>query len=312
MEADMRKRLGFTLIELLVVIAIIAILAAILFPVFAQAREKARQAMCISNLKQIGIGWAMYAQDYDENGTPSWVKSNLDAGGGTVDTSFKAVYTGTTWGQYWPDLVYPYVKNGNALHGGRGIFSCPTIRNFLATNNEGTENGAGWGSVTYGLSQAYINNDPVNREGDYGAGLSCGQLDSAQAWGWGCAPGTAMPKLTHPGESILFSEGDVLVGPFHNMEYVAFPTYCSGDNVGCDNSSYGGYASTKVVPISLQVAGISWETALANGTSCPADDAGCGDHILYKHNEMANFLFTDGHVHSQRNTTMKQWTASTD
>jgi prepilin-type N-terminal cleavage/methylation domain-containing protein len=59
-------RFGFTLIELLVVIAIIAILAAILFPVFAQAREKARQTACLSNLKQIGLGMMMYAQDHDE------------------------------------------------------------------------------------------------------------------------------------------------------------------------------------------------------------------------------------------------------
>ncbi len=62
----MQRKSGFTLIELLVVIAIIAILAAILFPVFAQAREQARKTTCLSNLKQLGLGLFMYAQDYDE------------------------------------------------------------------------------------------------------------------------------------------------------------------------------------------------------------------------------------------------------
>src|SRR3989440_9391240 len=90
----MRKTSGFTLIELLVVIAIIAILAAILFPVFAQAREAARKATCLSNEKQLSLGWLMYAQDYDETFPMS---AQLDPRGGQI---------------FWMSMIDPYVKGG--------------------------------------------------------------------------------------------------------------------------------------------------------------------------------------------------------
>ncbi|MBI3921073.1 MAG: prepilin-type N-terminal cleavage/methylation domain-containing protein [Armatimonadetes bacterium] len=98
----MRKR-GFTLIELLVVIAIIAILAAILFPVFARAREKARQTLCLGNSKQLALGALMYAQDYDER-MLSYASRDC--------SNNKA----------WYNMIDPYIKNTQ-------IFDCPSKAN---------------------------------------------------------------------------------------------------------------------------------------------------------------------------------------
>jgi prepilin-type N-terminal cleavage/methylation domain-containing protein/prepilin-type processing-associated H-X9-DG protein len=125
---------GFTLIELLVVIAIIAILAAILFPVFARAREQARKASCQSNLKQIGLAITMYTQDYDE----TYPLSNMGYG-----TS-----------SYWYNILQPYVKNLQVFvcpsagkiqnSGGYGWNICGThyVGNASAGTNPG--NGFGW------------------------------------------------------------------------------------------------------------------------------------------------------------------------
>ena len=110
-----RSRLrGFTLIELLVVIAIIAILAAILFPVFAQAREKARQTQCVSNCRNIATAVMMYSQDYDENLPYS----------GVYGARHPVFRQGYGWSM-WMVLLDPYIKN-------RGIWVCPSGRVQMA------------------------------------------------------------------------------------------------------------------------------------------------------------------------------------
>jgi prepilin-type N-terminal cleavage/methylation domain-containing protein/prepilin-type processing-associated H-X9-DG protein len=133
-ECDMKRR-AFTLIELLVVIAIIAILAAILFPVFAQAREKARQASCLSNAKQIALGMSMYTQDYDEV---------LPVGG-----------HGGPQPNRWDGMIMPYVKNGKNSAGTRGVnatWSCPSRSRFPRATSDSRGYGCnanlmGWGNI---------------------------------------------------------------------------------------------------------------------------------------------------------------------
>jgi prepilin-type N-terminal cleavage/methylation domain-containing protein/prepilin-type processing-associated H-X9-DG protein len=118
------KRRAFTLIELLVVIAIIAILAAILFPVFAKAREKARQASCLSNQKQMGIACMQYSQDYDETMVAA---AGMGPGG--------------AWNPAWYEIIQPYLKNTQVYH-------CPSCS---STNMPGVYSGAPY-YVNYGLN----------------------------------------------------------------------------------------------------------------------------------------------------------------
>lgn len=113
-------RKGFTLIELLVVIAIIAILAAILFPVFARAREKARQASCQSNLKQIGLAIQMYSQDFDERILPARLGEAPNY-------------------MCWTELVYPYINNDQ-------IYICPSH------GSPAPSSGTGGYAKSYGLN----------------------------------------------------------------------------------------------------------------------------------------------------------------
>ncbi|MBW3636197.1 MAG: DUF1559 domain-containing protein [Armatimonadetes bacterium] len=169
-------RRAFTLIELLVVVAIIAILAAILFPVFGRARENARRSSCQSNLKQIGLGLIQYSQDYDEMLIADWY-ANAGAPGDTDPQS-------TPNGQYkWMDAAFPYIKSEQ-------VFTCPSATGDRAKPwvfyGRLTTTTQLYGSYTiihgYGPNQAG-KTPPVShpRAGDY-VNLARAETPSTTAW----------------------------------------------------------------------------------------------------------------------------------
>ncbi|MFN3653609.1 MAG: DUF1559 domain-containing protein [Armatimonadota bacterium] len=168
-------RRGFTLIELLVVIAIIAILAAILFPVFAQAREAARKASCSSNLKQIGMALLMYVQDYDE------VYPNRRSG--------DAANPNGTDTLSWRTLIHPYMKNTQ-------ILTCPSNpdKNTLSRDNDPpTAFGISYGcNFNWGANQ--------NTEPDPFASMGKGVFGNQNA------PGVHMSMIDSPAQTIAVME----------------------------------------------------------------------------------------------------------
>ena len=163
------ERSGFTLIELLVVIAIIAILAAILFPVFAQAREKARQSGCLSNSKQIALGVLMYVQDYDE--------------------VVPLVYDLNTLSS-WTDRIQPYIKNWDLMF-------CPSGggKRLPAALNTTQNRWWGWWRyfTQYGFNATYLNR----------ANFGCGNIMiNGNAFG----PPVIIAAASKPAETVMVTE----------------------------------------------------------------------------------------------------------
>jgi prepilin-type N-terminal cleavage/methylation domain-containing protein/prepilin-type processing-associated H-X9-DG protein len=192
----MMRRHGFTLIELLVVIAIIAILAAILFPVFAKAREKARQASCQSNLKQLGLSVIMYIADYDQRYPMNWFRSACGV---------------TEIQSYWGDVVYPYVRNSQ-------LYTCPSSNYGIRTcPADGGGNGRGRGVLTAGYGSncqgpiANAANGPVTETNIVNPAQNVMLLELAcqQACGWDSDQCPNMVFIHNDGMNIAFADGHV-------------------------------------------------------------------------------------------------------
>lgn len=197
----MNRRAGFTLIELLVVIAIIAILAAILFPVFARAREKARQASCASNLKNLSMAFNMYSSDYDEI-MPLWRNKP------TFNVS-----------DLYNNLVDPYVKSGvNSQTGALGeVWACPSAKSAL-------------GAVVNTYAYNYYGLGGTGAPNPIAAPLPACYAPFNQPEYVKAAP---IPALGKPGETIMLTDGAQLSRP-----PVAFG--CNG-NLAVNNGVWGSH-----------------------------------------------------------------------
>jgi prepilin-type N-terminal cleavage/methylation domain-containing protein/prepilin-type processing-associated H-X9-DG protein len=182
------KSAGFTLIELLVVIAIIAILAAILFPVFAQAREKARQTSCLSNVKQIGLGVMMYTQDYDE-------QYPIDASSGGSLGWPGAKDPCSKWNPDWriEAKTAPYVKNTD-------IFFCPSSREYSLVTWSASRGVCSWRAWGYPDFMCYVGDASRGKSLSYG-------WNQGVFFGDQCAaPSRSLASVVAPASKIMMSD----------------------------------------------------------------------------------------------------------
>jgi len=264
----MKTRSGFTLIELLVVIAIIAILAAILFPVFAKVREKARQTSCASNEKQLALGVLQYLQDYD---------SYYPLGNQGKDMGGWVGFTTNSW----QSLVMPYIKSTN-------VFYCPD--DSLAGKQRA-------GSTWEGTGGSYVANGYLNMYGTSGGyfmklhglfggygygGCGGGSNDFCTSPGGGIAQ--AESAVTQPSATIMLAEkhsDDVAKANGGEETWLGFGFFATMTDLSWGGSIDG---SSCNIPDGTKPATSPFGNGTANGG------------ISSEHTGLANFAFADGHV----------------
>lgn len=255
---------GFTLIELLVVIAIIALLAAILFPVFSRARENARRSTCQSNLKQIGLGFQQYSQDYDERyPAPAW---STDTNYVINDGGRAYMPSGYDYPTSWIDEIYPYVKSNQ-------LFMCPSDSTKGSIIGSPTNpNPIGLSSYAMnGYMNGYSHNNGAPSTQDYNGWMSAGK---------GPLKGQPLSTIVSAAKKVLVV--DVLKSSGAGM------IIRSADS---SSSSVAGYT-----PPDFDVSKKS--TAFEIAASSQTNAGNMGHHF-----GGPNVLFADGHVKWMQGTT---------
>ncbi len=272
------NRRGFTLIELLVVIAIIAILAAILFPVFAQAKEAAKKTSCLSNLKQVGLALMMYANDND-------------------DMHAQAEYGGAGAGPHitWTTVAYPYIKNGDfkvddsggsapgvqISTGKAGIFMCPDAPQ-LDVNNPDVE-GYVYGVHIDILAQNY-GRFPTDPD---------------------ILPPMTTTEIDTPADKIIVMEkGENQPDGWNYPWFHSVQFEWMNENIA---TQAGNPATVYKDGVDIYLGQSAYDAR--HDTDCNSNDAGaweCAASARYRHNgSTGNFTFGDGHAKSQQKYAMK-------
>jgi prepilin-type N-terminal cleavage/methylation domain-containing protein/prepilin-type processing-associated H-X9-DG protein len=272
-----QRRLGFTLIELLVVIAIIAILAAILFPVFAQAREKARAITCTSNLKQIGLATNMYTQDYDETYPSGWGWDQNDQ-----------TKSSTTM---WRVCIQPYLQKLGAATGTSGETS--GNGNFFGVypGGEPWYNPAGYAN----MSVLSCPDQPTNATfgpTSYGQNINmCPGWDGVA----GVNPGVTMASIYQPANMIAYADASSMGGSAYAIDGAADPHF---HDVGNGQGNSGPFQFNPAVW--KEGFSVDWCFGDPYSGNCFWDDSSRPEarRPVGRHSGKANVCFFDGHVKS--------------